>query len=195
MESTNGCVNQAWYCFYRMVMMELGESLYIILICHCSNFFVLNFFLKNYSPEHSSARLERFLQLSNEPVDRELATSSSRLPNWTVINPTTPANYFHALRRQLKWPFRKPLIVIAPKTLIRLPECVSPLADMAPGTSFRPALADSTVEADKVNQILLCSGKLYYELVQGNQYCFHFNTIFLHLKNVIVIVIMFFVLW
>jgi probable 2-oxoglutarate dehydrogenase E1 component DHKTD1 len=95
-------------------------------------------------PEHSSSRIERFLQLSNDPVGaRGLARRRRCMPNWTVVNPTTPANYFHALRRQLKWKFRKPLIVIAPKTLIRLPECVSPLADSSPAaTHFQPVLDD-----------------------------------------------------
>ena len=76
-------------------------------------------------PEHSSARLERYLQLSAED-------------NWQVIVPTTPANYFHALRRQVRRTFRKPLIVMTPKSLLRHKECVSTLADFGPGSSFQP---------------------------------------------------------
>jgi probable 2-oxoglutarate dehydrogenase E1 component DHKTD1 len=121
-------------------------------------------------PEHSSSRIERFLQLSNDPVARDAALAAAHMPNWSVVNPTTPANYFHALRRQLKWPFRKPLVVVAPKTLIRLPECVSPLADMAAGTHFQPVIDDASVaDADAIADVVLLSGKLYYDLVDERQ--------------------------
>lgn len=101
--------------------------------------------------EHSSARLERFLGLcANE--------------NMTVANATTPANYFHLLRRQLKWNFRKPLIVMSPKSLLRHPQVVSPLEDFATGR-FQPILDDATADADKVEKLVLCSGKIYYELL------------------------------
>jgi 2-oxoglutarate dehydrogenase E1 component len=105
-------------------------------------------------PEHSSARLERYLQLSAED-------------NWQVINPTTPANYFHALRRQMRRSFRKPLVVMTPKSLLRHKECVSTLADFGPGTSFRRILAetDQLTEDLKVRRVILCSGKVYFDLV------------------------------
>ena len=105
-------------------------------------------------PEHSSARLERYLQLSAED-------------NWQVINPTTPANYFHALRRQMRRSFRKPLVVMTPKSLLRHKECVSTLADFGPGTSFRRILAetDQLTEDIKVRRVILCSGKVYFDLV------------------------------
>jgi 2-oxoglutarate dehydrogenase E1 component len=105
-------------------------------------------------PEHSSARLERYLQLSAED-------------NWQVINPTTPANYFHALRRQMRRSFRKPLVVMTPKSLLRHKECVSTLADFGPGTSFRRILAetDPLTEDIKVRRVILCSGKVYFDLV------------------------------
>src|SRR5258708_7111835 len=105
-------------------------------------------------PEHSSARLERYLQLSAED-------------NWQVIVPTTPANYFHALRRQVRRPFRKPLIVMTPKSLLRHKECVSSLADMGPGSSFRRILVetDQLTDAAKVRRVILCSGKVYFDLV------------------------------
>ena len=105
-------------------------------------------------PEHSSARLERYLQLSAED-------------NWQVINPTTPANYFHALRRQMRRSFRKPLIVMTPKSLLRHKECVSTLADFGPGSSFRRILAetDQLAEASKIRRVVLCSGKVYFDLV------------------------------
>ncbi len=105
-------------------------------------------------PEHSSARLERYLQLSAED-------------NWQVINPTTPANYFHALRRQVRRSFRKPLIVMTPKSLLRHKECVSTLADFGPGSSFKRILAETDQLADpaKVRRVVLCSGKVYFDLV------------------------------
>jgi 2-oxoglutarate dehydrogenase E1 component len=105
-------------------------------------------------PEHSSARLERYLQLSAED-------------NWQVVVPTTPANYFHALRRQVRRSFRKPLVVMTPKSLLRHKECVSTLADFGPGTSFKRILAetDPLTEDIKVRRVILCSGKVYFDLV------------------------------
>jgi 2-oxoglutarate dehydrogenase E1 component len=105
-------------------------------------------------PEHSSARLERYLQLSAED-------------NWQVVVPTTPANYFHALRRQVRRSFRKPLVVMTPKSLLRHKECVSTLADFGPGTSFKRILAETDPLADdiKVRRVILCSGKVYFDLV------------------------------
>ncbi len=101
--------------------------------------------------EHSSARLERFLTLcANE--------------NMVVANITSPANYFHLLRRQLKWAFRKPLIVMSPKSLLRHPKVVSPLEDFANG-AFQPVLDDPAADPKKVEKLVLCSGKLYFELL------------------------------
>ncbi|MDP2361192.1 MAG: 2-oxoglutarate dehydrogenase E1 component [bacterium] len=101
--------------------------------------------------EHSSARPERFLQLCAGA-------------NLQVANATTPANFFHLLRRQLKRPFRVPLIVLSPKSLLRHPAAVSPLADFGPGTAFRDVLDDEEADPGQVRRVLLCSGKLYYEL-------------------------------
>jgi 2-oxoglutarate dehydrogenase E1 component len=105
-------------------------------------------------PEHSSARLERFLQLSGEN-------------NLSVCNFTTPAQLFHALRRQIKRNFRKPMVVMTPKKLLRLPAAVSDLAELSNG-SFTPVLDDPSFQDDakasKVTRVLLCSGKIYYEL-------------------------------
>lgn len=106
--------------------------------------------LEGQGPEHSSARLERFLELS---VD----------DNWRVVNITTPANYFHALRRQVVSPWRKPLVVMAPKSLLRHPQAVSPLDAMAEG-SFRAVLGDDVAHPREVTRVVLCSGKLYYDL-------------------------------
>lgn len=105
-------------------------------------------------PEHSSARLERFLQLCAEF-------------NMTVANVTLPANFFHLLRRQLARPFRKPLVVMSPKSLLRHPECVSPVEDFHTGTNFQELLDDPTVGARsgaKIKRLLLCSGKIYFNL-------------------------------
>jgi 2-oxoglutarate dehydrogenase E1 component len=116
-------------------------------------------------PEHSSARLERFLQLCAED-------------NMQVVNCTTPANYFHALRRQLLREFRKPLIVMAPKSLLRHKRAVSDLADMAEGSSFHRVMVDGAEAGqdvggvtlqpdDKINRVVLCSGKVYFDLVEA----------------------------
>ncbi|MGB0839533.1 MAG: 2-oxoglutarate dehydrogenase E1 component [Chitinophagales bacterium] len=104
-------------------------------------------------PEHSSARLERFLQACGEK-------------NITVANITTPANFFHAIRRQQARPFRKPLVVMSPKSLLRHPECVSDVADIVgKEAKFQEIIDDSFVKnKKKVKTVLLCSGKIYYEL-------------------------------
>jgi len=103
-------------------------------------------------PEHSSARPERFLELAADY-------------NVTVANITTPANFFHLLRRQLTWNFRKPLIVMSPKSLLRHPEVISPISDFTKG-NFKEVLEDTYADAEKVRKILYCSGKIYYDLLQ-----------------------------
>jgi 2-oxoglutarate dehydrogenase E1 component len=106
-------------------------------------------------PEHSSARIERFLELCAEY-------------NMQVINCTTPAQFFHALRRQLKRDIRKPLINFSPKSLLRHPKCVSPLADFTDG-KFQEVIDDTKVKADKVKWVLICSGKIYYDLSEEQE--------------------------
>ena len=102
-------------------------------------------------PEHSSARLERFLMLAAED-------------NLQVVYPTTPAQYFHCLRRQALRSWRKPLVVMTPKSLLRHPKVVSSLEDCANGT-FQNILPDTlAAPADRIQRILLCSGKIYFEL-------------------------------
>ncbi|MDH3242437.1 MAG: 2-oxoglutarate dehydrogenase E1 component, partial [Alphaproteobacteria bacterium] len=105
-------------------------------------------------PEHSSARLERYLQICGED-------------NWQVVNCTTPANYFHVLRRQLRRAFRKPLVVMTPKSLLRHKLCVSKLEDMGPGTCFHRVIpeVDKMVADAKVRRVVLCTGKVYYDLL------------------------------
>jgi 2-oxoglutarate dehydrogenase E1 component len=105
-------------------------------------------------PEHSSARLERYLQNCGED-------------NWQVVYCTTPANYFHVLRRQLRRNFRKPLVVMTPKSLLRHKMCVSALKEMGPGTTFHRVMPETeklTGDA-KVRRVVLCTGKVYYDLL------------------------------
>ena len=106
-------------------------------------------------PEHSSARLERFLQLS--------AHGSMQ-----VINPTTPANMFHALRRQMHRDFRTPLIVMTPKSLLRHPMCTSTIKYFTNG-GFKEVIDDEFVNAKEVKKVALCTGKIYYELLAKQQ--------------------------
>ena len=106
-------------------------------------------------PEHSSCRPERFLQLAAEY-------------NMIVANPTTPANIFHLLRRQVAWDFRKPCIVFSPKSLLRHPSVISPIKDFVKG-SFQEVIDDPTVTAKDVKKVILCSGKLYYDIAEVQQ--------------------------
>jgi 2-oxoglutarate dehydrogenase E1 component len=109
-------------------------------------------------PEHSSARLERYLQLCAED-------------NMQVVNCTTPANYFHVLRRQLCRDFRKPLIVMTPKSLLRHKLAVSSLDEMGPGTTFHRVMYDNKqiCEDKDVKRVVLCSGKVYYDLYEERE--------------------------
>jgi 2-oxoglutarate dehydrogenase E1 component len=117
-------------------------------------------------PEHSSARLERYLQLSAED-------------NWQVANCTTPANYFHVLRRQLHRKVRKPLILMTPKSLLRHKRAISRLDEFAAGTSFHRVLWDDAqmlknekiklTSDDQIRRVVLCSGKVYYDLYEARE--------------------------
>ncbi|XP_022069108.2 2-oxoadipate dehydrogenase complex component E1 [Acanthochromis polyacanthus] len=116
-------------------------------------------------PEHSSCRMERFLQMSDskeEGVDGDSV-------NMGIVNPTTPAQYFHLLRRQMIRNFRKPLIVVGPKTLLRFSGATSSLTELAAGTSFRPVLGDTSVSGESVQRVVLCSGKHYYALLKQRE--------------------------
>lgn len=112
--------------------------------------------MEGQGPEHSSARPERFLELCAED-------------NMQVTNITTPANYFHALRRQLCRDFRKPLINMSPKSLLRHKLCVSDIADFGPGTTFHRVLWDNDrdmlAKPKDIKRIVLCTGKVYYDLL------------------------------
>ncbi|XP_061173979.1 2-oxoadipate dehydrogenase complex component E1-like [Saccostrea echinata] len=116
-------------------------------------------------PEHSSCRIERFLQMCDSS---EVKVDGDNI-NMQVVNPTTPAQYFHLLRRQMVRNFRKPLVVVAPKILLRLPEASSTLDEMAPGTTFLPVFGDPDVSAKKVTKVIFCSGKHYYTLVKERE--------------------------
>ena len=105
--------------------------------------------------EHSSGRIERFLNLSAGY-------------NMNILNCTTPANFFHALRRQMHRPFRKPLVIFTPKSLLRHPRCISQINEFSSG-SFRELIDDSNVVAEKVRKVLICSGKIYYELLEQKE--------------------------
>ncbi|XP_071504973.1 2-oxoadipate dehydrogenase complex component E1-like [Diadema antillarum] len=116
-------------------------------------------------PEHSSCRLERFLQAcdsSDERVDGENV-------NVQIANPTTPAQYFHLLRRQMVRNYRKPLIVAAPKILLRLPAAMSDLGEMGPGTSFKSVIDDTTTTPQSIQKVIMCCGKHYYALVKERE--------------------------
>ncbi|MGB7205809.1 MAG: 2-oxoglutarate dehydrogenase E1 component [Anderseniella sp.] len=117
-------------------------------------------------PEHSSARLERFLQMCAED-------------NMQVANCTTPANYFHILRRQMTRDFRKPLILMTPKSLLRHKRCVSSLEEMGPDSSFHRVLWDDAeylkdspiklVKDEKIRRVVMCTGKVYYDLLEERE--------------------------
>jgi 2-oxoglutarate dehydrogenase E1 component len=107
-------------------------------------------------PEHSSARLERFLQGCAEE-------------NIIVANVTTSANLFHLMRRQVRWEFRKPCVVMSPKSILRAPYCVSKIEDFVTGTRFQEMYDDATADAKKVKRVVVCSGKLYYDLLKQKE--------------------------
>jgi 2-oxoglutarate dehydrogenase E1 component len=106
-------------------------------------------------PEHSSARIERYLQLCAED-------------NLQVCNVTTPAQYFHVLRRQMRQPQGKPLVLFTPKSLLRFPASFSPLEDLARG-SFRTVLGPEVSDRAAVSRVLLCSGKVFYDLAAARE--------------------------
>nr|XP_003700147.1 PREDICTED: 2-oxoglutarate dehydrogenase, mitochondrial-like [Megachile rotundata] len=140
--------------------------------------------MEGQGPEHSSGRLERFLKLcdddcvylpgsepgapGNETLE-EIMTRQLFEINWIVCNLTTPANLFHALRRQILMPFRKPLVIMTPKSLLRHPMALSSFQEMESGTSFMPVLSDPMVKPGNVKKVLLCTGKVFYDLLAERQ--------------------------
>jgi 2-oxoglutarate dehydrogenase E1 component len=133
--------------------LAAGESKWLRM---CGLVMLLPHGFEGQGPEHSSARLERFLQLAAED-------------NIQVANCTTPASYFHILRRQMRRTFRKPLVLMTPKSLLRHKRCVSRLADMGPGTAFHRVLYedDAANHAKGTRRVVLCTGKVFYDLEEA----------------------------
>jgi 2-oxoglutarate dehydrogenase E1 component len=132
-------------------------------------------------PEHSSARLERFLQLCSND-------------NMQVMNCTTPANYFHALRRQMHRDFRKPLVVMTPKSLLRHKQCVSNIEDFSKENTFHRVLWDHAIdpkskgfiklkESKKITKVILCSGKIYFDLIEAREKLKRDDVIFFRIEQ------------
>lgn len=110
--------------------------------------------------EHSSSRLERFLQMTDS---KESAPDGDDV-NMHIIYPTTPAQYFHAIRRQILRNFRKPLVVVSPKTMLRMSEATSSYEDFLPGNHFQNVLPDTKADPKNVKKVIFCSGKHFYNL-------------------------------
>ncbi len=131
-------------------------------------------------PEHSSARLERFLQLSAGE-------------NMQVVNCTTPSNYFHVLRRQMHREFRKPLIIMTPKSLLRHKRCISKISEFTSKSSFHRVLEDDAyvkknklinlVNDKKIKKVVMCSGKIYYDLIEAREKAKNNNVVFVRLEQ------------
>jgi len=123
-------------------------------------------------PEHSSGRLERFLQLCDSDPDiipKDTDENIIRKTNLQVVNVTTPANYFHVLRRQIHRAFRKPLIIMSPKNLLKHRLAVSSLKEMSdesPANVFQSVIGETHAEIKNVNKVVFCSGKVYYDLLE-----------------------------
>jgi 2-oxoglutarate dehydrogenase E1 component len=132
-------------------------------------------------PEHSSARLERFLQMCAQD-------------NIQVVNCTTPANYFHALRRQMHREFRKPLVIMTPKSLLRHKQCVSTIDDFTKDTSFHRVLQDRAYTSEyglielkddsKIKKVVICSGKIYFDLVDAREKTKNDKIVFIRLEQI-----------
>ncbi len=132
-------------------------------------------------PEHSSARLERFLQLCAQD-------------NIQVVNCTTPANYFHVLRRQMHREFRKPLVIMTPKSLLRHKQCVSTINDFAKETSFHRVLPDRAYTSEygliklkndkQIKKVVICSGKIYFDLVDAREKTKNSEVVFIRLEQI-----------
>ncbi|KAL0576101.1 hypothetical protein V5O48_005875 [Marasmius crinis-equi] len=125
--------------------------------------------LDGAGPEHSSSRLERMLQLTNDRFTYSPGEDEYFNSNMHVVFPTTPAQYFHLLRRQMKRNYRKPLIVAAPKGLLRLSAAASSISELESGNKFQPVLDDPIGSQSTAKRVVILSGKIYYDLVKERQ--------------------------
>jgi len=132
--------------------------------------------MEGMGPEHSSARPERFLQLCADdpdyfpPLEDEFEVKQLQHTNMIVANCSTPANYFHILRRQIAPPFRKPLVIMTPKSLLRHPECKSSFDEMTPESTFQRLIPDRGLVSENpasVKKVIFCTGKVYYDLTKA----------------------------
>lgn len=134
--------------------------------------------MEGMGPEHSSARVERFLQMCSDdpdyfpPESEDFAIRQLHDINWIVANCSTPANYFHIMRRQIAMPFRKPLVLMTPKSLLRHHEARSPFSEMTDGTEFQRVIPDASPASQNpstVKKLIFCSGRVYYDLVKARR--------------------------
>ncbi|CAD5231452.1 unnamed protein product [Bursaphelenchus xylophilus] len=146
--------------FYNTAQVQIdtliasGESKWLI---QSGLVLVLPHGIDGAGPDHSSSHMERFLQLTDSREDQRPVDGDN--VNMHVVNPTTSAQYFHLLRRQCLTPFRKPLIIISPKVLLRHPMAASPLSDFEEGTFFKPVLDDVDSKPEKVKKVVFVTGK------------------------------------
>lgn len=174
----SGFASRVSSCSSLMVSREWSASKAWKLICYYTIQFLFFFscgaqLFVSQGPEHSSARLERFLQMCADdpdyfpPESEEFAVRQLHDINWIVANCSTPANLFHILRRQIALPFRKPLILMTPKSLLRHPEARSSFDLMTEDTQFLRIIPEEGVAAQNPNgvkRVVFCSGKVYYDL-------------------------------
>ena len=162
-EYGNACADHSFFTLWEAQFGDFANGAQIIIdqfissgeekwMQNCGLVLLLPHGYEGQGPEHSSARLERFLQLCAQG-------------NMQVCYPTTPANFFHLLRRQIKRDFRKPLIVMTPKSLLRHPEVISSKKDLIRSSGFQEVIADPQVQKPKnIEVLILCSGKVYFDL-------------------------------
>ena len=162
-EYGNACADHSFFTLWEAQFGDFANGAQIIIdqfissgeekwMQNCGLVLLLPHGYEGQGPEHSSARLERFLQLCAQG-------------NMQVCYPTTPANFFHLLRRQIKRDFRKPLIVMTPKSLLRHPEVISSRKDLIRSSGFQEVIADPNVKKPKdIEVLILCSGKVYFDL-------------------------------
>jgi 2-oxoglutarate dehydrogenase E1 component len=135
--------------------------------------------MEGAGPDHSSARVERYLQMSSDDPDllpdledKDLVMKQLQDINWFVANLTTPANLFHILRRQIALPFRKPLVLFTPKSILRHPEVISSISDLSENTELQRMIPESgpaSEEPDKVEKLIFCSGKVYFDIKENRR--------------------------